>query len=139
MKFRDYFKNSINEETVSGDISHVTPKLNLGKKCPKCGSTSYIMEKCINGSTRCKNCNYKAKHEEFVPKDAQDATDNPSITNEAENKVVGLLRKNKIKIKNIRDGKFGTEIDLFKIPDNIDIILGDFKYDLKDKTIFVMK
>ena len=35
------------------------------RKCPDCGSTSYKMEKCINGSTTCTDCGRHKKHAEF--------------------------------------------------------------------------
>lgn len=118
IKFRSYLKT--NEETISGDIATVTTKLDIVKrdirKCPLCESDNIINYK--DGSSRCGNC---------------DKTINEVTSAES------ALRSAGVKIKNIRDGKFGTEFDLFKVPDNLDDVLKDFKYDIKQKTLFVFK
>lgn len=113
MSFKQYFK----EQTVAADVASVDTKMDLTKRpCPDCKK---IGDKC-----KCKTDKTSAKLEEKENKSAEE-----------------LLRAAKVKIKDVFDNKFGTQIDLFRAMSDEDLkdILGDIKYKLDGKSILVIK
>lgn len=119
MSFKSYFN-----ETSAGDIASVDNKLDLVKRdkknCPECGSDKIVTERRPDGDCICNECNHKFKN---------------SINESTE--IENLLRTNDIKIKNVIKTRFGTQIDLFRVPDDLKELLKSYDYELDGKSIFI--
>lgn len=66
--------------------------------------------------------------------------ENKTKNNDVFNDAADVLRNNGIKIKLITPTAFGTQIDLFKIPneEKLNDVLVDFNYKIKNKSIFIV-
>ena len=113
------FFRSLLEETSSSDIATIDTKLNLVRRT---NDKMFVCEKC--GS--------KIKRIEEAEK-----TLTKELTEAQEQKVEDILRNNGIKVKSVIKTKFGTQIDLFKVPENLKDILKDIKFQIDSKSIFV--
>lgn len=108
------FFRSLLEETSSSDIATVDTKLDLVRRA----KTSDLI---------CEKCGSKIKKVE----------ETRELSEAQEMKVEDVLRDNNIKIKSVIKTKFGTQIDLFKVPENLKDILKDIKFQIDSKSIFV--